>query len=194
MAIEVLARVHAKRRRAREAVGRDEGAGIDLDAVDAVGVGRERPDARLALQRHRARQQELAGAAAAAALDLDRDRRLAARKQHARRRDRLARQRRVHLADLARLAFDFVAEDVRRDAGGAGDGGGGVERLLRRGDDVDDVAGERRVARLRRLEVATLEAGAQRGRHVDGVAVKDRERVGAGRRVGHGRAAADHRG
>ena len=36
-----------------------------------------------------------------------------------------ARQRRVHLADLARFAFDLVAEDVGLDAGGARRGGGG---------------------------------------------------------------------
>ena len=39
--------------RARQRVGRDEGAGVVLDAVDAVGVGGQRPHAGLALQRER---------------------------------------------------------------------------------------------------------------------------------------------
>ena len=63
------------------------------------------------------REQEL-DVAAAAALAAHRDGRLAAREQHARRRERLAVQRDVrapspamHLADVARLAFDRVAED-----------------------------------------------------------------------------------
>src|SRR6478752_5303370 len=57
-----------------------------------------------------------------------------------------ARQRPVHLADLARLAFHLVGEDVGLDAGGARRRCSGFERLLRRGDHVRGVATEHAVA------------------------------------------------
>jgi hypothetical protein len=100
----------------------------------------------------------------------------------------------MHLADLARLAFDLVAQDVRLHAGGARQRGRGLERLLRRRDHVHRVAGEARVAGLGVSNAPLSQAAAHRGRHGDGVAREDRQRVGAGGGVGHRRAAGDHLG
>ncbi len=86
--------------------------------VDAVGVAGERVDARVAAERQRQRQQEF-DVAPAAALAAHGDRRLAAGQQHAGGAERLAALRRLqrdagqHLADIARLAFERIAEDVR---------------------------------------------------------------------------------
>ena len=61
------------------------------------------------------------------------------------RRAHRARQRRVHLADLARLAFDLVAQDVRVDARPRAPAPAAASSaLLRRGDQVHLVAGEAR--------------------------------------------------
>ena len=153
--------------------------------------------ARLALQCDGAAEQELGGAAAAAALGLDGHRGFAAAQDHAGLAERRvaarhrARQRGVHLADLARFAFDLVAQNVRLDARRACQRRSRLQRLLRRGDQVHGVAFEARVARLGRLECAALQA-TQRGiGNGDGVAVQDRQRVGAGARIGHGGAAGD---
>ena len=70
--------------------GVDDRAGDLFLSVDAVGVAGEREDARPAVERDRERQQEL-DVAPAAAVAAHRHRRLAARQQHARRRDRLRR-------------------------------------------------------------------------------------------------------
>ena len=72
VAVGIVARqegvdLHALRGGALQRVGRDEGAGVVFHAVDAVGVGRQRPHAGLPLQRLRQPQAELAGPAAAAA-------------------------------------------------------------------------------------------------------------------------------
>ena len=149
----------------------------------------------------RAAEQELGAAAAAArAARADGDRGLAARQHHAGPGERLAApgdlpgQRRVDLADLARFALDLVAEDVRLDAGGARRGGGGFERPLRRGDDVHRVAGE---GRRRRAWASPARRSRGRARIAardrDRVAVQHRQRIGAGGRIGHRRAAADGR-
>src|SRR5205809_701849 len=100
----------------------------------------------------------------------------------------LARQRRMDLADLARFALDLVAEDVRIDARRSREPRGRVERLLRRGDEMNLVAGERRIARLRSLERAAFQSRAYMRRDGDRVAVDDGERVGARGRIGHRRA------
>ncbi len=68
----------------------------------------------------------------------------------------------------------------------------GFERLLRRGDQMRGVATEHAVPRLGSFQLAALEPGTHRGRHLDAVAVEDRERIGAGGGVGHRRAAGDH--
>jgi hypothetical protein len=75
-----------------------------------------------------------------------------------------ARERPVHLADLARLAFHLVGEDVGLDAGGARRRCSGFERLLRRGDQVRGVATEHAVAGLGGFQLADLEPGTHRGR------------------------------
>jgi hypothetical protein len=96
----------------------------------------------------------------------------------------------VHLADLARLAFHLVGEDVGLDAGG--ERCSGFKRLLRRGDQVRGVATEHAVAGLGGFQLAALEPGTHRERHLDAVAVEDRERIGAVGGIGHRRAAGDH--
>jgi len=65
---------------ARERVGRDDGTGIVLAAVDAVGVASQGMDAGLALERQRQRQKEF-GVASAATGAGEGSRRLAARQQ-----------------------------------------------------------------------------------------------------------------
>ena len=97
----------------------------------------------------------------------------------------------MHLADLAALALDLVRQDVGLDACGAGNGRSGFQALLRRGDHVHLVAFEARITRLGRLEGAALQPGARGGRDRYAVAREDRQRVGAGRAVGHRRAAGD---
>ena len=111
--------------RARASVSRPiEGPGDRRAAVDAVGIAGERVDTRRTLERQGHRQQQL-DIAAADAVAADRHRRLAARDYDAGRRRRLAmgcsRQGDAgqHLADLARLAFDPVAEHNGRNAGTA---------------------------------------------------------------------------
>ena len=168
VAVEVVGQLQARACGARQRVGRDEGAGVVLDAVDAVGVGRQRPHVRPAPCSARARPRQNSPARpprplAAPAARPHRDRGLAARQDHAGPGEGLAavghraRQRRVHLADLARLAFDLVAEDVRLDAGGARRRGSGFERLLRRGDQVRSWPANTRVAGLGRFQRAALQ-------------------------------------
>ena len=126
----------------------------------------------------RQRQQEL-DVAAAAALAAHGDRGLAAGQQHARRRERLAAPRHLQrdagqrLADLARLAFDRVAEDVRRHAGVARHLRRGFERHLRRGDEAGFDRRQARIAgldafRLRRFRAAQRTAAARRCRSAAG--------------------------
>jgi hypothetical protein len=97
------------------------------------------------------------------------------------------------LPTFTRFAFDVVAEDVRIEARRSRQRRGRIERLLRRRDEVDLVAGERRIARLGRLQHTALEVGADPRRHRDRMPFEDGERLGAGGRIGHRRAAADHR-
>ena len=165
--------LQAQRGGARQGVGRDEGAGVVLDAIDAVGVGRQHPDARLALQRMAHAQQELGGPAAAARAPL---RRLTVtvvspperitqglRERLAARRDR-ARERRMHLAHLARLALDLVARTWASRPRRARHRGRGLQRLLRRGDHVHLVAGEARRRRASGVSKAPLSRPARGGR------------------------------
>src|SRR2546423_10174955 len=74
---EHLLGLEAHGARARERVGREDGARVVLAAVDAVGVARERPGALLAGERDGEREQELR-AAPAASLAANGDRGLAA--------------------------------------------------------------------------------------------------------------------
>ena len=69
--------------------------------------------------------------------------------------------------------------------------GGRFERHLRRGDHARFAACEARIARLDRFAVAAFEQRAHRRGHFDAVALEDRERVGAGGRIGHRRAGRD---
>jgi len=107
MKTEDMKRMDFDRLRAGQRARRDDGAGVVFDAVDAIGVGRQHVHAGFALQGDRAAEQELGGAATPAAFALDGDCRFTARQDHARLLERLAmarheaRQRGVHLADLA---------------------------------------------------------------------------------------------
>src|SRR6185369_15147521 len=78
VAVEMISAVQPQAPCPLQGVWRRERTGVGLDAVDAVGVGGERPDVALALQRESAAKQELAGASAAAPLLFHRHRRLAA--------------------------------------------------------------------------------------------------------------------
>jgi hypothetical protein len=74
---------------------------------------------------------------------------------------------------IARFAFDGVAEDVGRAAGGSCDLGGGFERPLRRGDEVRLDAWQARVAGLQRLAFAALQQSQRTWWHLDRAASQD---------------------
>ena len=107
-------------------------------------------------ERHRERQQEL-DVASAAPVAAHRDRGLATRQQHARRcgglpvAQHLARDAGVHHRHLARLALQAVAQNHGRDARLPSDVGGGLERLLGRGDEMGLDPGQARIAGLGRF-------------------------------------------
>ena len=178
--------------RARERVGREIRAGDFFQPVDAVGVAGQCVNAVATVERDRERQQEL-DVAPAATLAAHSHGRLAAGQQDAGRRERLAAMRDLQrdaghrLADVARLALDAVAEDVHRHRRFPRNGRGCLERDLRRRDEADLVARETGIARLD----AFAAAASQRVHHVRGeidlVALDDRERIGARRRIGNGR-------
>ena len=124
VAVEEVARLQAVRRGPRQRVGRDDRAGVVLDAVDAVGVGGEHVHVGLALQRDarsragtRWRGRRGPPLLFTVTVVSPPDSTTQGLANGWPRRAICARERRVHLADLARLAFDLVAEDVRGDAG-----------------------------------------------------------------------------
>ncbi|MCY1233854.1 hypothetical protein D9M72_464120 [compost metagenome] len=93
-----------------------------------------------------------------------------------------------HLADIAGLAFDGVAEHMHRIAGVAAHLRGGLQRQPRRGDPLGADARQARIAGLERLGRIRLQRGQHMGGQVDGVAPDDRQCIGARGRVGNGRA------
>ena len=170
----------------RQRVGSDDRAGVVFDAVDAVGVGGQHPDielARAAQSRSRAgtrwRARRAPGAAPLRALEQSPWSRHRFKITHGRangwpRRSHRACQRGVHLADLARFAFDLVAEDVRLESLClARRGGRGLQALLRRGDQMQ--ARGRRTAASPGFGVSNAplwQAGARGRRHLDAVALR----------------------
>src|SRR5258708_38673529 len=90
--------------------------------------------------------------------------------------------------DFAGLALDAVAEDERREPGGAGDRSRRFERLLRRRDDAVLDARETGIAWLRRLVVSPPQMRENRRRPVDAVFLQYGEGVGGRGRIGDGRA------
>ena len=124
----------------------------------------------------------------------------AAGQQHAGRRHRLAMAPDLqgdgghHLAHVAGLALDAVAQQHGGDAGGAGHLGGGLQGHLGGGDQVGEHPGEARVAGFHRFAAATLQQGPGAGRQIDGVAADDGQGVGAGGGIGHGGAGGDVHG
>ena len=98
----------------------------------------------------------------------------------------------MHLGHLTRFAFQ-VAEDQRGDTGGTGHLSRGIERLLRRGDQLEVAAREHRVAGLQGFRAWVLEPGAHVGRHLDVVTLENRQRLGRRGGVGDGGAGGDHR-
>ena len=195
----------ALRRRARQRVGCHACAGVVFHAVDAVGIGRQRPHPFLPLQRLRQAHAELARAAAAPlrrarGARAHGDRGLAARKDHARPRKRLAvarhrtRQRGVHLAHLARLALHLVGQDVRRHPRRARRIRRCLQRLLGCRDHVHRMAGKADIAGLGGFQRTGLQRCVHGGGNVDAVARQDVQRVSAGAGVGDRGAAGDHGG
>ena len=98
-----------------------------------------------------------------------------------------------HLPDLARLAFDRVAEDEGAIAGPLRDLRCGLERRLRSGDDAGLGASESRVTGFRSLGLGVLKPRHDRWRRGDAVALDDRPGVGERGRVRRGRTRGDHR-
>ena len=150
------------------------------------------------VQRDGEAEQEL-DVAPAAPPAAHRHRGLAAREQHAGRRQRVAgsddrpRDAGHDLADFGRLALQRVAEDQRGHPRLPRHGGGGLQRQLRRGDHDGLDAGKPRIAGLRRLVAGSGQMGAHRGRRLDAVAGEDRRGLGEGRRIGDGRSGGDRR-
>ena len=138
------------------------GAGDLFETVDAVRVACDGMDARKSIERHPERQQEL-DVAPAAARAPHRDRRFAAGQQYARRLERLAMQRALlrdsghDLPDVARLAFDAVAQDPGGDARLPRDLCGRFECHLRRGDHARVDARQSRIAGFDGLAFAALQ-------------------------------------
>ena len=145
------------------------------------------------MQRDGRRQQpfDIAPAPAVAA---HRDRRFATRQQHARRGHRLATLCHLqcntgqHLADVARFAFQRVAQDVRAVAGLTRHAGGGFQRHLRRGNHAHLGALQPGVTRLDGFPAAALQHRQNFSWHVNAVAPDHGQRVVAGAGIGHGRA------
>ncbi len=90
-----------------------------------------------------------------------------------------------HLAHLARLAFEGVAENERHDAQAPGLGGRRFEHLAGAGDQSIVARRQPRIARLGCFQFARLQTLAQFGRNRDAVAVDDGQRLGGRRRVRH---------
>src|SRR5438067_8999821 len=141
----------ARRCRTNDGVRVDNRPGIIFGSVDAVSVAGEGGyalgPAGIFGQRGGERQQEFA-VAPAAPMAVHRDGGLAARQQYCRRRNDLAadaeaagaqlkRDRGMHRRDIARLALDAVAQHDRRDIARDGGIGGGAQRLLRAGDQLE---------------------------------------------------------
>ncbi len=142
-------------------------------------------------KRDRAAQQEFGGAAAAPALGPTVTVVSPPDRITQGLRERLAvprhgtRQCRVHLADLARLAFDLVAEDVCADACVARHLRRGLQALLRRRDQVHARGRRSRIAGFRGFEGAALQAlrappAGYRWRSAAGCASASAQVVGSG--------------
>jgi hypothetical protein len=184
-------------RGARQRVRQQQRAGIVFRAVDAVGVAGNGMDAGMAIQRQRQAEQEFGlrpprplpftvtvvsppesstqGLPAAR-----RGRHRTARCRPARAPLRAPRLRWRRPAPAARAPR---ARQLR----------GGGQRALRRGDDMRLATGESRVAGLRRFRRAAGQRMFARRRARRCVALDDFQRVGAGGRIGHGRAGGDGR-
>ena len=117
VAVQAGTWVNAQRPGARQGVGCQHSAGDLFGTVHAIGVAGQRMHAAQTAQRHGQRQQEL-HVASAASVALERDGGLAAGQQHAGRLEGLAltghlqRDAGQGLADVARFAFQAVAQDV----------------------------------------------------------------------------------
>src|SRR6266852_6063366 len=109
-------------RRPRKRVRSDDGSRIVLGTVDAVGIGSERINTSLSVERYGEGEEEF-GVASTPPLAAHRHRRLAAGENGARRRDRLrmicavSGDGGMDHRDVARLALDAVAEDERGEPG-----------------------------------------------------------------------------
>ena len=172
VAVEVIAAARAPSRRARSRVsGVTKAPALALDAVDAVGVGGEHPDVGLALQR-RARSRAGTRSARPPRPPLCFTVTVVSPPEsttHGRANGwpRRATWRASAACTLPTSRDSPSISSPRMCAsmpGRARQRRGRVERLLRRRDEVDLVAGEHRIARLGRLERAALEAGADRAR------------------------------
>ena len=186
---EALARTYILRPRALERVRRDNRAGDLFLSVDAVGVAGNRINAFAPFERNRQRQQKF-DVASPATVTANGHSGFAARQQHARRRNRLSMRYdmlgdpRHHLADVARFAFDAVAQNQRCDARRARDRRRGFERHLRCRNDRKLRARETRVAGFDRFARTGFEHAHRGGRRVDRVAPNNVERVRARGRIG----------
>jgi hypothetical protein len=161
----------------RGEVRRPDRARVVFAAIDAVGVCRDRPAPRVLDPE---REQELSAAPAAAAFALDGHRAFPARDQR-RRSLGTARQGCHFLADVARLAGDGVAKDLRPDARLAEHFARRLERAQRSGDHF--------ILRFHRLG-----ALGERPAEIDAIPGEDRPGVVDRRRVGGAGAGGNVRG
>src|SRR6266404_1493903 len=144
---ERLLRRDASRGGACQAVRVDNRSGIVFCSVNAIGVAGERPNALGVIKGDRERQQEL-GISPPASCAGNRDRGLTARQDHGWGGDQMSADpelsrtnlkcdRRVDQCHLARFPLDPVAENDRYDLPPLSCSGGGLERPLRAGDQVE---------------------------------------------------------
>ena len=185
--------------RAGEAVGAEQRAGIVLGAVDAVGVagdGMECPDGRRAPPPAPAGIRRCARRGPCRAPSPSSRRRRSARRARspAGRAARSAARSPAWTRATSRASPSMaVAEDDGAIAGGARDLGGGLERILAARDDHGlrcAPGADRRASASRRSDGQLRGDGGRRG---DADISAGPPRIGAGRRVGHGRAGGDHR-
>ena len=167
--------------------------------VHTVGVAGQQVDARIARKLDRRGKDEL-GIRAAAPLPAPGHGTFAPRQQQHRCRPRreafgdLSRCPRLRHRQIARLAFERVAQHPHLAARRAGDLGGGLERLRRGGDDAGLGAGEARIARghaVGPMLSLSFQRGARRLGHVDGPTLDDLERMLGRAGIAHGRAGGD---
>ena len=184
-----------------QGIGRHECAGIVFSAIDSIGVGCQRIDARLALQRLRQPQTKLRRSSPASALVFGcafgllahGDGRFTTAQNHtgplkcATAFGHCTGHGSLYFAHFARLTLHFVTEDIGLNAYRVCRIGCGLQRLLRGRDQIDGVRltviAEGGVSGLGRLQLPPAQRLCQAFRNIDLIALQNRQCIGAGRLI-----------